>query len=396
MSQRLISRSADLQKLRDDGYEVSVVDGHLVIGHIPYVNAAQQVVFGSLVSTLSVQHEVSTPPDTHVTYFVGDTPCDSDGTPLDTLINSVQAVNLSPRLAVNFMFSHKPVPSGQYPDYYAKMTTYAAILIQQAHVIDPTATAQTFTPVVDDDQSSVFTYLDTASTRAGIAAISAKLAIGQVGIIGLGGTGAYILDLLAKTPIQQLHLFDGDTFQQHNAFRAPGAPTMEQLYSVPNKVDYLAAQYNPMRTGIFPHAYNVDAKNLHELDTLDFVFLAIDNGPAKAIVITHLETVGIAFIDVGMGVYASEDSLGGLVRTTSSRHNPGSRAAARRRISFGEDAGNEYTQNIQIADLNALNAALAVIRFKQLFGFYLNLNPNDSAIYMIDSNLIVNEDPSEN
>ena len=45
--------------------------------------------------------------------------------------------------------------------------------------------------------------------------------------------------------------------------------------------------------------------------------------------------------------------------------------AARRRIPCSEaDPENEYDRNIQIADLNMLNAALAVVKWKKLFGFY--------------------------
>lgn len=393
MSPQLTSRSADLQKLRDEGYEVSVIGGHLVVSHIPYVTVARQVAYGSLVSTLNVQDDVTTTPDTHVAYFTGETPCTAAGAPLDALINSAYVTELAPNVHVDFMFSHKPMPSGQYPDYHEKITTYAAILMQQAHLIDPAVTAQTFAPVTEEDDASVFTYLDTASTRAGIAAISAKLAIGPVGIVGLGGTGAYILDLLAKTPITELHLFDGDTFQQHNAFRAPGAATLEQLRTSPYKVNYLAAQYAPMRSGIIAHPVHVDAANLDVLEGVQFVFLAIDDGPAKEVVITFLEAAGIAFIDVGMGIYDNGGALGGLVRTTLSRNDPASRAAARSRISFGDNTDNAYTQNIQIADLNALNAALAVIRFKKTLGFYLDFDPTDAATYMIDSNVIANEDP---
>jgi len=390
MSQRLISRSTDLQMLRDEGYEVSVIDGHLVVGHIPYVTSALQVAYGSLVSVLNIQDDAVGTPNTHVAYFVGGTPCTSTGAPLSALINSAYDAELTPRVHVNFLFSHKPMPSGQYPDYHAQMSTYAAILIQQAHVIDPTVTAQTFAPVTDEDDTSVFTYFDTASSRAGIAAISAKLA---VGIIGLGGTGAYILDLLAKTPVTELHLFDGDTFEQHNAFRAPGAASLEQLRERPYKVDYLTAQYESMRSGIFAHPVHVKADNLFILDGLQFVFLAIDDGPAKEVVISYLEALGVAFIDVGMGIYDSEGALGGLVRTTLSRNDPDSRSAARSRIPFGVNSDNAYTHNIQIADLNALNAALAVIRFKKTLGFYLDLDPTDAGTYMLDSNVIANEDP---
>ena len=42
----------------------------------------------------------------------------------------------------------------------------------------------------------MFKYADTASSRAGIAVATAKLEIGKVGIVGVGGSGSYILDLV--------------------------------------------------------------------------------------------------------------------------------------------------------------------------------------------------------
>ena len=38
---------------------------------------------------------------------------------------------------------------------------------------------------------------------------------------------------------------------------------------------------------------------------------------------------------------------------------------------LADDANDIYRTNIQISELNALNACLAVIKFKQLRGFYL-------------------------
>lgn len=54
-------------------------------------------------------------------------------------------------------------------------------------------------------------------------------------------------------------------------------------------------------------------------------------------------------------------------------------------------ANNEYNQNIQIADLNALNAALAVIKWKKMCGFYLDLENEYHCTYTIDGNKIDNE-----
>jgi hypothetical protein len=36
----------------------------------------------------------------------------------------------------------------------------------------------------------------------------------------------------------------------------------------------------------------------------------------------------------------------------------------------GDETDNEYSHNMQIADLNAPNAAVAVVRWKKVIGFY--------------------------
>jgi len=87
----------------------------------------------------------------------------------------------------------------------------------------------------------------------------------------------------------------------------------------------------------------------------------------------------------------SEGSLGGILRATTS--TPGQRDHVRKRISFSDDADrNEYDVNIQIADLNALNAALAVIKWKKLMGFYQDLDFEHHCTYTIGGNMLRNED----
>ena len=50
----------------------------------------------------------------------------------------------------------------------------------------------------------------------------------------------------------------------------------------------------------------------------------------------------------------------------------------------------EYERNVQIVELNALNAALAVIRWKKHRGFYLDLGQEDRSTYTIDGNHMSN------
>ena len=123
------------------------------------------------------------------------------------------------------------------------MTRYIEIVSAPAQSLQSGLTARTYKPVQADEAESVFCYVDSASSRAGIAAVSAKLSNLRIGIVGLGGTGAYLLDFIAKTPVREIHLYDGDLFLQHNAFRAPSAASLEDLHAQPTKVDYLAKLY---------------------------------------------------------------------------------------------------------------------------------------------------------
>lgn len=238
----------------------------------------------------------------------------------------------------------------------------------QPHPQRPTAC--TFPAIPDGEQAAIFKYVDTASSRSGISAINGKIAGQRIGIVGLGGTGAYVLDLVAKTAVAEIHLYDGDVFSQHNAFRAPGAPSIERLQTRPQKVDQFADIYANMRHGIVRHNMFIDQATIPAMDHLDFVFVCIDQAAAKRLVVDRLEANGTPFIEVGMGIIANDGELGGIVRVATS--TPATRVQAARHISFADAEGpvNEYATNIQIAELNALNAALAVIRWKKHYGIY--------------------------
>lgn len=391
MSQKPISHSPDLKRLRDEGYDLEIRSGYLLVKDVPYVNSARQVKRGILVSTLTMAADVTTMPDNHVAYFVGDHPCRSDGTEIEQIKNPSGGKALAHDLVVNHTFSAKP--HDPYPDYYAKVTTYVTILSSYAEVIQPGVTAKTFRPVEagEGDEKTVFKYIDTASSRAEITSVTEKLAaVKKIAIVGLGGTGAYVLDLIAKTPVMQIHLFDGDRFLQHNAFRSPGAPSIDELKSQPSKVAYFRDIYAKMRNGIVVHETYVGPENVDELRDMNFVFLCLE-GSAKKLIVEKLEAFGIPFVDVGMGVYLAEGSLGGILRVTAS--TAVQRDHVGKRISFSDDADrNEYAVNIQIADLNALNAALAVIRWKKLCGFYQDLDHEHHSTYTIGGNMLLNED----
>ncbi len=390
MPQRLLDHNQDLRRLVSEGYDVEVCGAHLLVKDVPYVNAKSEIARGILVSTLNLAGDTTVRPDTHVAYFAGDHPCHADGSTLSAIQHSSGRQQLTTDVTVDHSFSAKP-PSGAYADYYDKMVTYINIVSGPARVLDPSATALTFPVIEPADTDSVFNYLDTASSRAQIESISQKLAVERIAIIGLGGTGSYVLDLLAKVPAKEIHLFDGDVELSHNAFRAPGAPSVEELRAKPYKVVYLHRVYSKMHRGIVVHPEFVDATNVEQLRGMTFCFLCLDSGPSKKLIVDALELFGVSFVDVGMGVTVLNNSLRGSLRVTSS--TPNARTHFRSHVSLVvDDEPNDYNRNIQVADLNALNAALAVIKWKKILGFYCDVEREHQSVYVLDSNALINSE----
>ena len=391
MSQELISRNPDLKRLRDEGYEVEIRGTYLLLHSVPYINANSEIKRGTLVSSLELAGDRTVRPADHVAFFCGDHPCNKNGTEILAIKHSSPVQTLAPGIVVNHLFSNKP-PTG-YADYYEKLTRYAEIISSPAQSIDARLSARTFKVIEAVNEDSVFNYLDTASSRAGIKPISDKLLHAKIGIVGLGGTGAYVMDLVAKTPVREIHLYDGDTFYSHNAFRSPGAASLEELRTSPSKVDYYRDVYSKMRKSIFAHDFYINSSNVGELAELDFVFLCLDKNGVKKDIIEFLEERKRPFIDVGMDVIAIDETqvlIGDIRVTTSTTHK---RDHLRQRLSLtdrGEDA--DYDRNIQIADLNALNAALAVVKWKKLMGFYQDLENEHHSTYSLNVNMLRSED----
>lgn len=372
-----------LSRLIEEGYDVELRDGYLVVSGVPYVTTDRSVAKGRLVMPANMAgDELTTPPD-HTAHFAGSEPCDDQGRPLTKVINSAQAKELLPGLHTDYYFSAKPA-EGNYTSYHAKVNVYVELLCRWARLIDPAATARTY-PVRETgvDEDYPFCYRDSASSRAGTGALNAVFRGMRVAIVGLGGTGSHILDLVAKVPVTEIHLYDGDVFVNHNAFRAPGAAGVGDVRRRPNKAEYWAIQYSRLKRGIFAHPVYFGVENVGELAGFDFVFLALDDGSDRKGIVAALESAELSFIDVGMGVTDTGTGLTGMLRVSTS--TPRRRA----RIPVGGTARDEYARNIQIGDLNALNAALAVIQWKRQLGFYADMADDVPAFaYPVSDNMI--------
>ena len=319
MLHELIEANPDLKRLKDEGYAVEVKDSYLLVHEIPYVNSNRKIKYGILVSDLSSMagNRTTSPVGQHVAYFIGDHPCNSGGSIISAIKHSTNNQSFTKDITVNHSFSNKP--QGGYQNYYEKMVSYINIISSQAKAIDDSVTEKPFKTIDSENEEQIFKYVDTNSGKAKIVAIASKLKEQKVAIIGLGGTGSYILDMISKTPVREIHLFDGDLFLQHNAFRSPGASSLGELQALQKKTDYFQTHYSNVRNNIISHNYYIDNHNIDELLVMDFVFICIDKSDIKKVIIDRLVSHDISFIDTGIGVINIDDSLIGHIRVTTRR-----------------------------------------------------------------------------
>lgn len=388
-SAEIVASSPDLKRLHQDGFELSIREAHLLVSSVPYVTAARTVARGTLIFALTMATDTVTGrPPNHEAYFAGEYPHYPDGTPIKGMVNREGVFKLAERIVAKIHFSSKPDVADA--DYEQKVRRYVDLLETQAQVLDKNANARTRRIVETDDDDSPFVYLDTNSARAQISAITSKLKNLKIAIVGLGGTGSYVLDLVAKTPVKEIHLFDDDEFSLHNSYRSPGAPTGEQLKARMSKVDYLKETYTRIHREIVSCPERVTEANVNKLAGMNFVFLCMDPGPDKAQLVTFLLKNSIPFIDTGLGVEAKSDKLIGMVSAIAVTPEYKSHVHKIPVKSPGDD--DLYASNIQIAELNALNAVLAVIRWKKYFNFYNDERHEHECSYTIGPNSLINEE----
>lgn len=399
MLEALINHSGDLKKLQDEGFVMEVRDGWLVIHHVPYVNTMREIKEGTLTMVLCTRGMKTEKPNDHIAQWVGEWPCDVAGNKLPSLVNPNLKTGHCPKYVPSYYLSCHPEakeypPNGDYPTYYEKVETYFGLIAGPAFNMDKDCWNRINKPIVIQTVDSPLEYMDTNASKAGITQLNDVFRNLKVAIIGLGGTGSYLLDMIAKTAVQEIHLFDADVFNTHNAFRAPGAPSVDVLTEAPRKVDYFAKLYSKMHKNIIPHCEMVSDSNLPKLDSMDYVFFSLDKVAPKKLIANHLISQGIPFIDSGMGVDLQSDcKLSGLIHVTV-----GTRLKYDHLSDvFGDEAADDdlYSTDIQIAELNALAASLSIIKWKKLLGFYADTEQEYLSVYGINDNDIENENETK-
>lgn len=392
----LANHNQDIKKLLERGYALRLDGTHLVARDIPYLDENGLLQTGAFVSILQYNDPLRVRQQDHRMFFAGSAPYGLNGLPVPNLGGDTNAAIalVKKDVVVARWFSNKPktehgAPRDGFIDHFEKFEHYTKLISGPAMEKFKDATPYTFNVDKDLISDSVFKYHDTLTSRAEIGDLTAAFKDEVVAIIGLGGTGSYLLDFLVKTPVREIRAFDGDRYHIHNAYRSPGQVTDDDWDK--SKSDVYRRRYENFRHGLHLHPSYIDQSSRNELRGVMFAFVCVDKGEARKEIFDLLIAMGIPFIDVGMGLNRKQGALAGTLRCST---YPADRAAEARAKGWAEEAGlpdDEYRRNVQIAELNALNAALAVIRYKQIRGFYVDASQAQHMLFGVDTMKLLTE-----
>ncbi len=224
MSSSPIDRSPDLKALTDAGYPLELRGAYLVVKGVPYLqDAAGQLARADMVMSIEFPDGTAAPPGDHTVWWTGRPPFRADGSGMEKFLSCgawPEGHDLGEGLTAYMRWSRKPIANGKmraYVDYEEKVRTYIAEVAGQADIRHPGVLEAAKTgeaPTIA--LSSRFKYIDTTTYRYGLKGIEQRIEDEIVAIVGVGGTGSYLMDILAKTNVKELHLFDEDVLKQHN------------------------------------------------------------------------------------------------------------------------------------------------------------------------------------
>lgn len=393
MYQKLVSLNDDLKKLIEKGYSASIDStNHLVVRDIPYLDKNGDLRSGSIVAKLKFVDKFRFEQNDHQIYFSGEIPYRGNGKPVPGLAGGECKIQLSSAfedVVVQRSFSNKPKATGKYQDHYHKLETYVGMISGPA-INKFGATPYTFRLGSEALDDPIFKLRDTLTSRSDLGDLSERFSTEIVAVIGLGGTGAYVLDFLAKTPVKEIRGYDHDEYHVHNAYRSPGRFEDNELGE--SKADVYQHRYQNFRHGLLLKNICIDEASCEEMEGVTFAFVCIDNGDARREVFDLLIRMKIPFIDTGLGVKRSNNSdLNGMLRATYFPIDQADKVRRKKCASESEDPENLYKSNIQISELNALNACMAVLQYKQIKGFYCNETKAFDTRFNVSSFLMVRE-----
>ena len=369
MSAILTSHDGGLDRVVQAGLDYTIEGDTLTVGPIPYRLPDGSVGHGQLICHLEREGERLRAPSDHTVGWVADEePHTKSGEVLEGLIHQHDAQGWPNGITSRCGMSRKRHDGG-YSDYGEKMLAYARLIARETG--SSWRRESLGSGVVNEGNNMVDQ--ETGLTRSAIGDMDQLFAREKLAVIGAGGTGGFIVDMIAKCNVASIDIYDDDVVSQHTQLRWPGIVNRGVVEEHKNKAEYLAQIYaSRTNKNIKGHPLRVRRQYLTYFQNMTMVFVAVDRGADRREILTGLTELGVNFIDCGIDLRRQTDGLTASARVVRSAcdDDRGKRLELVEKTPHKDVGEGMYEAAVQTAEINALNATMAVIAWKQGIGFY--------------------------
>lgn len=265
---------------------------------------------------------------------------------------------------------------GEYLDAWEALKTYTSTIYSGFLSFDTETHLQAVRPYTFDipgeRSRNEIQWLDLVRTQ-------------KIAIVGLGGVGAWIADLLVKSDVAEIHGWDHDEIEAKNIIRMPGAVNPNWIGK--KKARWFQDTYSQVHNNVIGHEQKVTEHNADKVGAgISFGFIAVDRDDARTAAIDAFSNRRIPFVDIGLSPSRTDRKVDVSIRIIIARpYLEGWRAA----VPVVDQVGQGIYGRLELPDLNATAAGLAVQNWRKFCGQMGEATSVECLVYQSESSKII-------
>ncbi len=186
-----------------------------------------------------------------------------------------------------------------------------------------------------------------------------------VAIVGLGGVGAWIADLVVKADPREIHGWDYDCIKPKNILRMPGGLD-PNVWIGRRKAHWFEETYSLIHTNVHGHNARVLPSNVQEvIEGTTFAFVAVDDADDRMMVCDTLAHARIPFVVVGLSPVRKEKRVKVSMRIVSAHVGVSSWRGGIPQVG---QAGQDDYGSLDLPDVYSMTASWAIQSWRKMRG----------------------------
>ena len=208
----------------------------------------------------------------------------------------------------------------------------------------------------------------------------------RVAIIGLGGVGAWIADIVVKADPREVHGWDHDCIEPKNILRMPGGLD-PNVWTGRTKADWFQETYSLIHTNVHGHNVRVLLENVQEvIGGTTFAFVAVDEADDRMMICEVLAKAGIPFVVAGLSLVRKDKQVKISMRIVTAHVGVPSWREAIPQVG---QAGQDDYGSLELPDVYSMTAGLAVQSWRKVRGQFWQEQREECLDYSASSQSII-------